>query len=116
MAATIDANSMIVTETKDAHVFWVDFDFTDDTIVDVNQAWLYTWIHVRVLYNDLMTNTEWNTTRNAAIQATRRSTAAADVQADLRTKNGTVVDRTPDATPTNDGHSEALPLFVRVVT
>jgi len=115
MAATIDSDSMVVTATSDPLVFWVDFDFSDNT-VDPLQGWLATWIHVHVLYNTNMTNTEWNTTRNAAIQAARHSTAASTVQADLRTKNGTVVDRTPNTTPINDGHTEALPLFVRVVT
>jgi len=116
MAYTIDRASFRATKTNDPLVFRVDFEFTDDTIADVNVAWIYTWKSASFMWNSNMDAPALTAALTAAVVAARKPDAETTAETALRNR-GTVVIRTnPTVTPVNDGHTEALPLFVKVVT
>jgi hypothetical protein len=92
MAYTIDRGSFRATKTNDPLVFRVDFEFTDDTIVDVNQAWLYTWKSASFMYNSNMVAADLTAVLTAAVVAARKPDAETTVETALRNR-GTVVVR-----------------------
>ena len=115
--ATIDKASITATKTDDQAVFKIGFDFTDDTVSDPNSAWLYNWLHAEFIYNSHYSGAEFNAAATAAMVRARKSSTETTIETTLKAAYGITVVRTnPTVTPVNDGHSELLPLFVKVVT
>jgi len=101
MATTIDKGSITAKATPDPQVFQIGFDFTDDAVVVATQGWLNAWKHAEFVYNTNMTNTQFLSAANAAMQAARKPTAETTLENTLKAKYGIAVVRTdPDTTVT----------------
>lgn len=101
MAATIDKGSITAKATPDPQVFQIGFDFTDDAVVVATQGWLNAWKHAEFVYNTNMTNTQFLSAANAAMQAARKPTAETTLENTLKSTYGVVVVRVnPDVPET----------------
>jgi hypothetical protein len=98
--ATIDKESITVKKTNDPLVFEIEFDFTDDTLLNVNEGWKSVWLHARFFYNKNWTDTEFNQTALKSMAIARRPTEESTLETTLKSKFGVKVIRinpVPDA-------------------
>jgi len=117
MAVTIDKGSITAQKTNDPTVFYIGFDFTDETVSDPDQAYLYVWKHAEFVYNTNYTTVDFNAAANAAMVKARKPSVETTLETTLKGLYGITVNRVDLSAPTpNNGHLEAYPLFVKVVT